>query len=107
MKTRLTFLALGLLLAAGTAQAQQRQQPDPQTRREAMRARHEAMQQHRDAMRHRFENMTPEQKAFFQALRSERGGIRDQVKAGTLDRLGARQALRAWIQANRPPRPQG
>ena len=115
MKTRLMFLALGaLLVTAGAAQAQQRQGPTPQERREAFRARREAMSQNQDAlrqrreaMRQRFENMTPEQRAFFDALRAERKDIRGQVKAGTLSREDARAAIRAWIQANRPPRPQG
>ena len=115
MKTRLAFLVLGFLLVAGSAaQAQQRQGPGTQERREAIRARREAMAQNRDAfrqrregMRQRLENMTPEQKAFFQGLRAERRDIFGQVKAGTLSREDARAALRAWIQANRPAKPQG
>src|SRR5262245_2978842 len=111
MKTRFMFLAVGApLITAGTAQAQ-RQGPPPE-RRAATEARREAMQQNRDAfrqrreaMRERFENMTPEQKAFFEALRTERQDIFSQVKAGGLTRDEARAAIRAWIQANRPARP--
>jgi hypothetical protein len=113
MKLRLTFLALGTLLLAGSvAQAQQRQGPTPQEMREMARARREAMRQNpdairqrREAMRQRLENMPPEQRAFLEALRAERASIRDQVKAGTLDRQAARETMRAWIQANRPARP--
>lgn len=113
MNTRLTFLALGFLLVAGSAaEAQERQRPTPQERREAVRARREAMinnrdaiRERREAMRQRFENMPPEQRAFLQSLRAERGNIRGQVNAGTLSREDARAAMRAWIQANRPARP--
>src|SRR5262245_58938696 len=114
MKLRLVFLGLGALLVASTAQAQRTGTgPTPQERREAFRARREAMAQNQDAIRERrealhqrLENLTPEQKAFFEALRTERKDILSQVKAGTLTRQEARAALRAWIQANRPPRPE-
>src|ERR1041385_5973739 len=102
MKLRLTFLAIGaLLLTAGAAQAQRTGGPTPQERREAFRARREAMAQNQDAIRERREalhqrlqNLTPEQKAFFEALRSERKEILSQVKEGSLTRAEARAALR-------------
>jgi len=113
MNTRLMFLALGFLLLAGEAvQAQVRQRPASDQRREIVRARREAMAQNRDAMRHRreamrlrFESLPAEQREFLQALRVARSGIIEQVKAGTLSRQEAREAIRAWVQANRPARP--
>lgn len=113
MKTRLIFLALGfLLVAGGSAQAQDRQRPTPQERRDLARARRDAITNHRDgirqrreATRQRFENMPAAQRAFLEALRAERRDVIGQVKAGTLSRQDAREAIRAWIQANRPARP--
>lgn len=113
MKFRLIFLALGLLLVAvGDAQAQTRQRPSVQDRRDVARARREAMVQNRDAIRHRreairqrFENLTAEQRAFLQALRVERREVLSQVRTGALTRQEAREAIRAWVQANRPSRP--
>lgn len=112
MNTRHVLLALGfLLLAAGTVQAQDRQRPT-RNPREIARARREAVAQNRDAMEHRreamrlrLENMPAEQREFLQALRAERIGVIGQVKAGTLSRQEAREAIRAWVQANRPARP--
>jgi len=115
MNTRLIYAALGLMLVAGgTAQAQERQRPGTLLeRREALRARREAMitnrdalRERREAMRLRFESMPAEQRAFIQSLRAERGSIRDQVKSGAITRQEAREAFRAWIQANRPARPE-
>lgn len=112
MKTRLILFVLGLLLVAGgTAQAQDRQRPTAD-RREILRARREAMIQNRDgvkarreAMRARFESLPAAQQEFLRAFRAERAGVVSQVKAGTLSRQEAREAIRAWIQANRPARP--
>jgi hypothetical protein len=112
MKSKLMLLAaVALIGMAGTAQAQQRQRPSGEERRELMRQRREAMQgnrealmQRREAMRQRLANATPEQRAFLESLRAERQAIRDQVRAGTLDRAGARAAMREWIRANRPER---
>ena len=112
MKTRLFFLALGfLLVAAGSVQAQTRTRVTAD-RRDAIRARREAMVQNRDAIRQRHEAMrdrisslTAEQRAFLEGLRAERREIFGQVKAGSLTRQDAREAIRAWIQANRPARP--
>jgi len=112
MKARLVFLALGFLLVAGGSAEAQVRRPNAVDRRDVARARREAMVQNRDAMRHRrdalrlrFENLPAEQRAFLEALRAERREVLGQVKSGALTRQEARDALRAWVQANRPSRP--
>lgn len=63
--------------------------------------------QRRKMMKRRMANATPEQrevmKARMQARNIEAQTIREQVKAGTLDRAAARARMQEWRKQNMPP----
>lgn len=109
--------------AGGRAQAAQAMRE----RRQAMadRARNMTPEQRRDArerMKARLDSLTPAQRdalkerrahrrpadpAYAKALHDERTALRDQVKAGTLDRHAAAEQLREWMKTHRPAAPGG
>ena len=63
-----------------------------------------ATPERREQAKERAKNATPEQKTYAKALAEEQKSIRAQVKAGTLDRKSAADALKAWRAANPAPK---
>jgi hypothetical protein len=81
----------------------------------------EERQAARDRMKARLDSLTPAQRdalkerraagrspvdpAYAQARRDELKSLRDQVKAGTLDRHAAAEQMREWLKTHRPAAP--
>ena len=81
-----------------------------QAARERMKARLDSLTpSQREALKERRANRGhgPVDPAYAQALHDERKALRDQVKAGTLDRQAAAAQLREWMKAHRPAAPGG
>jgi Spy/CpxP family protein refolding chaperone len=64
----------------------------------------EQRQAARDRARQHFENLPDDQKAWIKSYRAEHKSVRDQVRAGTIDRKTAASQLKAWREANPRPR---
>ena len=108
MKTSHRMVVLGsaflISVVAGTAGAQSGK-PSAADRA----ARIERAKERGAMMRQKFASLSPDQKAalkaYMEAYKAERMSLRDQVKAGTLDKKSAAEQLKAWRQANRPKKP--
>jgi hypothetical protein len=100
IKLNLIALAAGLVIAGSAAEAQ-RVQPG---KRPAAAGQVEQRKAQRQQLRKRLQNMTPEQKEYAKAMREERKLLAQQVKAGTLDKAGAREAFKAWRKEHQPPK---
>jgi uncharacterized coiled-coil DUF342 family protein len=64
--------------------------------------RREQMQQRRQE---RFEQLDPAMQEWIRSLQAQRGELRGQVQAGTLDRRSAAEQLKAWRESNPRPTP--
>lgn len=107
MKTSIRMIGLAFTLSVVAASAAGAQTGRPNAADRA--ARIERAKEHGALMRQKFESLSPEQKAAFkahkEAYKAERMSLRDQVKAGTLDRKTAAEQLKAWREANKLKKP--
>jgi hypothetical protein len=99
IKLNLIALAAGLVIAGSAAEAQ-RVQPGKRPAAGQIEQRKAQRQQ----LRKRLQNMSPEQKEYAKAMREERKLLAQQVKAGTLDKVGAKEAFKAWRKEHQPPK---
>lgn len=107
MKTSLRMAGLAFVLSTAAVSAAGAQSGKPNAADRA--ARIERAKERGAMMRQKFASLSPEQKAAFkaymEAYKVERMSLRDQVKAGTLDKKSAAEQLKAWREANRPKKP--
>ena len=106
MKTSLGMAGLAFILSTVAVSAgAQSGKPNAADRA----ARIERAKERGAMMKQKFASLSPEQKAAFkaymEAYKAERMSLRDQVKAGTLDKKSAAEQLKAWREANRPKKP--
>jgi Spy/CpxP family protein refolding chaperone len=106
MKKSLKMVAFGSVFVLGITAASTAGAQAPTTGVRDGASRREHIREHRAHIREKLHTLSPEQraawKAYQKAYQAERKALREQVKAGTLDKKTAAEQLKAWREANRP-----